>query len=65
MIVHTVMAQWTPGDNSFYTSQLVKDADPWTYETLAEAEAKMAELKAADNTVREYYINSYEQDPQI
>ena len=47
-----------------YVASLEKGGEAYTYTTLEEAEAKMAELKAADTTGRDYYVSSYPEDPQ-
>jgi hypothetical protein len=61
MTLYTVKMQMTPGDDSIYTTGLTPGGDSWTYETYAEAEAKMLELKATDTTDRVYDIHTYEQ----
>ena len=59
---YTIMMQKELESFNVYVSSLEKGGEPYTYNTLEEAEAKMAELKAADPTNRDYYISSYPED---
>ena len=55
------MGQLTPGDNTVYVAGFVSGIESFTYETLTEAQTKLAELQAVETGSREYYIYSYEQ----
>ena len=59
MTFHTIMKQFTPGDNTVYVALSVPDIDYNTYATLVEAEVKLAEVRAAETGSREYRIYSY------
>lgn len=61
-MLYTIMIQRDLGNFNVYVAALVKGQEGYTYSTLEEAEAKMAELKAADPTDRDYYISSYPED---
>lgn len=61
MALHTIMAQFIPGDNTVYVAGFTPEIESFTYETLTEAETKLAELQAIETGSREYYIYSYEQ----
>ena len=61
MALHTIMRQLIPGDNTVYVAAFTPDVESFTYETLEEAQTKLAELQAAETGSRAYYIYSYEQ----
>lgn len=61
MALHTIMRQLIPGDNTVYVAAFTPDVESFTYETLTEAQTKLAELQAAETGSREYYVYSYEQ----
>ena len=61
-MLYTIMMQKDLGNFNVYVSSLVKGQEAYIYSTLEEAEAKITELKAADNTNREYYITSYPEE---
>ena len=60
---YTVMAQFIPGDDNVYVSQLIKGEQSWTYTNEEEAQAKLNELVSADTSERVYKIVSYPEDP--
>jgi hypothetical protein len=55
------MGQLIPGNSTVYIAQLTPEVDSFTYETLEEAQAKLAEFQTVETGSREYYIYSYEQ----
>lgn len=59
MTFHTIAGQLVPGDSSAWVALSVPDIDYNTYATLAEAEVKLAEVRAAETGSREYRIVSY------
>ena len=59
MTFHTIAGQLIPGDDKAYVALSVPDIDYNTYATLAEAQAKLAEVRAAETGSREYRIFSY------
>lgn len=61
MTLHTIMGQLIPGNSTVYIAQLTPEVDSFTYETLEEAQAKLAEFQTVETGSREYYIYSYEQ----
>ena len=59
MTHHTIASQLIPGDDKAYVALGIPDIDYNTYTTLAEAEIKLAEARAAETGSREYRIFSY------
>jgi hypothetical protein len=59
MTHHTIAGQLVPGDDKAYVALSVPDIDYNTYTTLAEAEVKLLEVRAAETGIREYRIFSY------
>ena len=59
MTYHTIAGQLVPGDDTAYVALSVPDIDYNTFATLAEAEVKLAEVRAAETGSRQYRIYSY------
>ena len=59
MLFNTIMKQLITGDDSVYVALSEPDIDSNTYQTLEEAQVKLAEIEAIETENRKYYIYSY------
>lgn len=59
MAYYTIAGQLIPGDDTAYVALSDPDIDSNTYQTLEEAQIRLAEVQAAETGSRQYYIHSY------
>jgi hypothetical protein len=58
---YIVLMQFIPGLDQIWVARLTPEDPIYTYPTLEEAEAKAAELQAADETGRLYKAEEYDE----